>query len=335
MLNGEVWEQLRKDCGSKSGLIVLRLCPQSKLNLFAAMDPSTGHRFVMLTTNQSHRQPSHQMPSGRGFAVRCVNRGTHPDGAHCLQLELMDIAFADVFDVIGNDVLKQVTQCADERTAFNTFVLQIVEWQQFLNRLQVGGFSEAVQQGLFGELWFLREVLLREIHPEAAVSSWAGPKAQTKDFQFSGLAFEVKTNATKQHGYFNISSELQLDTQGVGRLILFGLLMEKLTAGGISLPEQVAAVRQDLQPYPAASVRFSELLLQTGYVDTDAVHYTVRYAIRTQHFFDVCGDFPRIIEGDLRSGVGDVHYSILLSKCEHYAVTRDDVRAALRSAVGQ
>ena len=333
MISNEVWGQLAKTSGTKAGLTALRLCPQSKFNLFAAMDPLTGHRFLMLTTNQSHMQPSHQLPSGRGFTVRFVNRGTNPDGAYCLQLELTDPSYSDVFDVIGNDVLQSVVQSSDEKTAFSTFVLRILEWQRFLNQLQPGGLSAAEEQGLFGELWFLREILLREIPHDKAVNSWAGPKAQTKDFQFPELAFEIKTNATKQHSYFSISSELQLDPQGVGRLVLFGLLLEKLTAGGVSLPEQVAAVRMVLQSHPGAAGRFSELLLQTGYVDADAWRYTTRYAIRSQHFFDVRGNFPRIVEGDLRKGVGDVHYSILLSECEHYAVTGEAVRVALRTAV--
>jgi len=330
MLNKKIWDQLEKSGNSLNGLTVLRLNPESRFNIFAAMDPVTKHRFLLLKSNKADVHPQQQLPLGRGFNFRFIITSTDPDGINCLQFELTDMLHVDVFDVIGNDVLKYILQSSDDKAAFAIFVLRIVEWQRFLDQLPKEGLSETAQQGLFGELWFLRESLLCEITPHQAVSSWAGPKALAKDFQFPGIAFEVKTTSSKQHSCFTISNEQQLDARG-GRLILFCLLLEHLAAGGTSLPELVSSIRANLQSYPDAAIRFSELLLQSGYVDMDAPKYITHFAIRSQHFFEVRDDFPRIVETDLRRGVGDVHYSILFSECDHYALNETDVRKMIRT----
>lgn len=331
MLNKNVWEQLEKSRSSLAGSIVLRLHPESKFNIFAAIDPVTKNRFLLLKSNKRDVRPQQQLPVGRGFNCRFIFTATDPDGINCLQFELTELRHADVFDVIGNDILKYILQISDDKAAFATFVGRITEWQRFLDQLPKKGLSETEQQGLFGELWFLREVLLRKLTPDEAVSSWAGPRALAKDFQFSGVAFEVKTTSAKQHSRFTISNEQQLDASGVGRLILFCLLLERLAAGGVSLPDLVSSIRAELQAHAASAIRFSELLLQAGYIHGDAVQYISHYSVRSRHFFDVRDDFPRIVEVDLRRGVGDVRYSVLLSECEHYAINEPEVQNIIRT----
>jgi hypothetical protein len=253
------------------------------------------------------------------------------DGANCLRFELTDTSHSDVFDVIGNDVLRHVLQAANDAAAFAVFATRIGEWQHFLDQLPRDGLSEQAQQGLFAELWFMQKFLV-PVGAQRAVGAWAGPKALAKDFHLPGLAFEVKASSAKQHTKFGISNEVQLDPAGVGRLILYGLLLERLVAGGTSLPELVSSLRADLlRSDPNSLIPFSELLLQSGYVDSDAARYTARFVVRSERFFDVKGDFPRIVDADLRRGVGDVRYSILLSECEQYALSEDDVRTLIQA----
>jgi len=333
MLTNAVWNKLGLPATGSMGLVALRLHPESRFNIFAALDRESGHRFLLLKSDRPDLRPARSLPSGRGFSTEFVRAPSDPDGSSCLQFELTDPSHADVFDVIGNDVLSHVLQAADDRTAFDAFVVRIDEWQHFLDQLPHEGLSDQAQQGLFAELWFLHRLLFPEAGPQSAVRAWAGPKALAKDFQLRGLAFEVKATSAKQHSRFGISNELQLDPRGQ-RLILYGLLLERVVAGGMSLVDLVLAIRSNLlEADPPSAVRFSELLLQSGYSDRDASRYTAQFAIRSQHFFDVRGDFPRIVESDLRRGVGDVRYSILQSECEQYAITEDEVRASMRAVL--
>jgi hypothetical protein len=329
MVTDATWKRL---VGSGPGIVAMRLHAESRFNLFAALDQVTQHRFLLLKSAESRLQPKTALPTGRGFNLQFVYTPQDPDGANCLRFELTDRTHADVFDVVGNDVLQHVLQASDDATAFAAFIDKITQWQHFLNQLPREGLSEAAQQGLFAELWFMRTRLVPELGAFRAVAAWAGPKALAKDFHLTGLAFEVKGSTAKEHTKFSVSNEIQLDANAVGRLVLYGLLMERLVAGGMSLVELVTVLRNELiSSDSAAAIRFSDLLLQTGYTDADAAQYTGRFAVRSEKFFDVRDAFPRIVGKDLRQGVGDVRYSILLSECERYALNDAEVRALIRT----
>jgi hypothetical protein len=71
-----------------------------------------------------------------------------------------------------------------------------------------------------------------------------------------------------------------------------------------------------------ARALFEEKLYHTGYQDKDIEFYNdIHYLIRTDKFYTVADNFPRICEKDLRPGVGEVHYSIVLAACEQYLVS--------------
>lgn len=330
MIGPQTWKQLDTADDRGSAVTVLRLLPESNFNVFAALDGSSGHRLLLLKGNLPHDRAPVQLPSGRGFNVSLSRSPADPEGGHCLHFALTDRAHAEIFDVVANDILRHIQQSHDAVSAFSAFLLRITEWQAFLNQLPQSGLGEASQQGLFAEIWFLRDHLLAHMPPLAAVSSWAGPKALAKDFQFAGFAIEVKTTVTKQHSRFAVSNEMQLDTGGVGRLFVFGVLMERLLAGGTSLPEMLASARAMLSEDAEAFAKFSELLLLAGYVETEAAKYTIRYSVRSHGFYEVRDDFPRIVEADIRSGVGDVRYSISVAECEPYRVDESVVHDLIK-----
>ena len=330
MLGDNIWKKLAESVPISGRPIAVRLCPESHFNIFAAFDPATGHRFLLLKSNELNLHPAGPLPSGRGFGVRYAVTPNDSDGSNCLQFELTETPYSDVFDVVGNDVLQNLLRATDASTAFATFVSRIASWQHFLDKMPQDGLSEQAQQGLFAELWFLREFLISELGPKAAVASWAGPKALSKDFQFTGLAFEVKASAAKQHTRLYVSNEMQLDLPEVGRLFVYALLLERSVAGGTSLQELVSSLRNLLGPEPDSLILFSELLVQSGYAEHDAARYTTRYVHRSEYFFEVKDEFPRIVQLDLRRGVGDVRYSILISECMRYTVAEHEVRALIR-----
>lgn len=333
MLTNTTWEMLETSRRSSGeGVVALRLLPQSKFNVFAAMDQVTSRRFVVLKSGQSNVRPTQPLPTGRGFNVLFLTSPSDADGVHSLRLELVEPSLAGIFDVIGNDILSAIGEARDDRSAFEAFVERIVTWQHFLDELPAGGLTQQTQQGLFAELWFLRTVLMPEISAAKAVKAWAGPKALAKDFQLAGLAFEVKTSSAKQHTHFAVASEVQLDCRGVGRLIVYGLLLESVLCGGLSLPEVVAALRADIAADGPATRMFADLLLRAGYTDSDAGNYDTRFSVRSTHFYDVTDTFPRIVTADLRPGVGDVRYSISHAECQHYSLSEAHVRELIRRA---
>lgn len=331
MLSPQTWVALENPSGQAAGLRAVRLHPETPLNIFAAIDRSTGHRMLLLKLRNDPGIAEHMLPTGRGFITRSEPTVEDGDGRHCMRFELSIPAYAEAFDVIGNAVLTQVLKSPNEEAAALGFIGKIVEWQSFLDQLPSDGLSEQKQLGLFAELLLLRDHLLDQVPAERAIVAWSGPKAFAKDFEFPGLAFEVKATSAKQHARLSISNELQLNEAGVGRLLVFAVLVERLVAGGVTLVGLVRDIRALLVATPAASALFAERLLQAGYVDAHAGRYEDGYSIRARHFLDVKEGFPRLIETDLMPGIGDVRYSVALSACSEFELQPAEVTTLLKT----
>jgi hypothetical protein len=61
-------------------------------------------------------------------------------------------------------------------------------------------------------------------------------------------------------------------------------------------------------------------LLEAGYLDEQAHLYSRGYVLRSFHAFEVKEGFPRLLEEDLPTGVGEVSYSIDLAMAKPYEV---------------
>ena len=142
----------------------------------------------------------------------------------------------------------------------------------------------------------------------------------------------MKTTTEKQPQAVRITSERQLDDTGVRALFLFVVILdERVTdvpgpADGESLPEIIAVLRQTLDSDPIARLEFDDRLLDAGYLDADAPRFeSRRYSLRSEHSYCVEEGFPRILEQDLASGVGDVSYALALAACEPFSTSPRDM----------
>jgi hypothetical protein len=164
----------------------------------------------------------------------------------------------------------------------------------------------------------------------AAVMGWKGPDGAHQDFQFPAAWIEVKTTLAKQPQTVRIASERQLDDSRVPALFLHVLALETHEGGAATLPALVAEVRAALATWPAARECFEDALLAVGYLDQHALRYAgVGYAVRRTEDFRVRAGFPRIIEADLPTGVGDASYTLSLASCATFSVGSSTVATAL------
>lgn len=199
-----------------------------------------------------------------------------------------------------------------------------------MDRFGPDGLNPSEQRGLYGELRFLHDYLIPVLGPGSAVASWIGPRRKPQDFHIAGMAVEVKTSIGGQHQTIQISGEQQLDDTGLKALYLYHLSLREVRDGGSTLPGLIDTVRENLQGDLEALVAFNELLFTAGYLDKHRELYCeVGYADRSIQTFRVTDGFPRIIERDLTSGVGDVRYSVTLAACAPFQVEDGTFRTTL------
>ena len=87
--------------------------------------------------------------------------------------------------------------------------------------------SEQEIKGLIGELFFLKNYLIKKIGYYDALEAWIGPSYATQDFVLKNEWYEIKTTSINSQE-ISISSVEQLDTINKGKLVV--LYLDKTSA---------------------------------------------------------------------------------------------------------
>lgn len=328
----EFWRSLEAGDGQspESGVTVRRIDPNARDALFAGIRRPSGTRMLLLRTASPPRVSDGPLIQSRGF-VTFVNRFSG-DSTHLhLFIESAADSFNEVFGYVAGDVAEHVFRRPASLQAIPAFLGRLDRWKRFFETAGGDGLSEISAQGLLAELLFLRDFAIVECENlEAAVSSWAVPEPLSKDFQYSTGAIEVKCSASREHTKVHITGERQLDDTGFASLYLFAVLLERVSAGGFSLPETVVSVRSILGDSGARNL-FEEKLLDYGYLDLHVLRYDRRYVFQRIRTFQVRDGFPRV-PAFLPDGVGDLNYTLALSACAPFEVNPDVIRTLIRES---
>jgi hypothetical protein len=325
----EIWPELETlaPLGS-AGRFKRRIHPESSLDIFIGVSKPSNQRLLMLLVSDPSLIGVEALLSAEGLESRIVRPGE--DGRDAtLELALVDPRYTDIFAALAADIVRAIVRFEDEGEAVREFVNRLQRWQRFLEEAGLRGLSEERQRGLFAELWTMRD-LLADVSPTGLVNSWTGPEYAGHDFQFGSCALEVKASAAKQHQVLHIASERQLDATGVGALFLSHVSLDAHRHAGETLPHLVDELTLRLAAAGVSST-FESKLIEDGYLERQRSLYDdVGYTVREYNLFRVSEGFPRITESDLRHGVGDVRYTIVVAECMHFGCDRAALVGAIR-----
>jgi len=190
--------------------------------------------------------------------------------------------------------------------------------------------DKTVQVGVFGELLFLRLVMLPCIGP-AAVSQWTGPDSERHDFVSGNLHIEVKTTR-KSRPEHEISRLDQLRAPLGGKLLFVSVQLEQTAGGSETLASQMDAAVDLLRGDAAALDDFMTKMVNLGWSeqmrDTGEL---LRFNVRGAEIFAVDEDFPRLPDDYVPpSGVVSVRYSVDLANLP--ALGLDEAMVMIRDA---
>lgn len=265
------------------------------------------------------------VPEFQGIRVEKV-ADTDDSAQFFLNLLLTDTLLADVFDVLLDDLITRLLPISRPPEVVRIFLNQLARWEELFGSYKAGGLSPEQQKGLFGELYLLRKFLHGGLEASMVVESWVGNDAAIQDYRAENWAIEVKTSSQTTHERLIINGERQLDESPLDRLFLYYLNVDIRTGSSETLNAIVTAIRAGLMATTHTLLAFNRKLVNAGYFDAQATLYAqTGYVIRAEHIFKVTGDFPRIITADLRPGVGEVRYSIILSDCLPYSITESEL----------
>lgn len=319
-----IWQELEAELqAGAGGAWLLRFAlPDPRNTLLVAVNSSSRDRALLLPLSSTAIPNRRDWPQCQGLELFAAQ----VDGTSHFGVRLLDYQYRDVFAALAEDIAPRVVTVADERGAARVMLDRLRRWQKFLSA-RANGLSVSRQRGLFGELYFLRYVLLPQIDVQSAILAWRAPERSHQDFQFASASIEIKTTTAKQPQVIRITSERQLDGTGTPALFLFVAVLDErevepnAAVEGETLPAAVAGLRNLLGANNVLRDTFDDRLLETGFLEADAPRFEARrFTLRSQQCFHVVDGFPRLLEGSLPAGIGDVSYALSLAACAPFAV---------------
>ena len=278
-------------------------------------------RVLLTLTHEEGSSPSNPLPRLRDIEVSLSPPDT--TGSRILALKLLDTNQVDVFHSLCRDIIEASMGAQSEAEAVSVVLMRTWRWHHLLRGGGGTLLSLQAQMGLIGELFMLERYILPNLDPASALAAWRGPLDSPKDFEIGGVAIEVKARRGGAASYISITSEDQLDEDGVDFLFLYVVELGQASAAGndgVTVQEVAGRISRHLnETHPGVSQVFEALLLAAGLTPEDD-YSDHRWIEGTSRFYTVTDDFPRILPGEIRSGVSRVRYSVSLGDCEPYSV---------------
>jgi hypothetical protein len=236
-----------------------------------------------------------------------------------------------VFATFVEDVAMSAAAENDDAGAIRAFAARFAHWRRLLAGEPRGGLSQAEAQGLWGELWILRQVL----HPtlgDEAVDAWTGQDRDAKDFRWRDVSVEVKTTRADAPHLVRINGEHQLEDDGEVLVLAVLDVDSHQQGGGETLND---AVRDSRALMAGARLQtLDEKLVDYGYFDADRDLYeSRRYVLRRTLWHKVDPGFPRLVSGDLPEGVGRVTYLLSIDAAAAWRINDDGLASLLAGAM--
>lgn len=325
----QIWEELENDRSFSDGLVLRRYSRTFMPDVFVALKLPELFRCIATSISSSRKINLISYSNLQDISVELIPDESRSE-KNILLLKLVSVQHQDIFSILCEDLITSISTITDEAQLVKELLSRFEKWQSLFDKVAAQGLSAEEQRGLYGELYFLRKLLQSNLDLNSVISSWVGPESGIKDFQSDNWGVEVKTTYGNNPKKIQISSEKQLDLTNFEKLFLYHISLEVKQNSGETLNEIVESITGFLSNDYISLNRFRNKLLEAGYFDQHRILYANQgYSIKKDIFYLVKNEFPRIEEKDIRNGVGDIKYSIIISQCSEYKVTEEQVFKAI------
>jgi Putative PD-(D/E)XK family member, (DUF4420) len=316
----QIWDELANDKSFAKGLLLRRYSGAVLPDVYVAMQHPEKLLCICISISDTIEVNISSFSNLQEIEVDLYPSPTQT-GKNALIFKLLNFQHKDIFTVLCEDLITSVSTETNERKLVKEILNRFEKWKSLFSKIGLQGLTAEEQRGLFGELYFLRKYLQGNSNFLEVVNTWIGTEREVRDFQSGTWAVEVKTTHGNNHQKVHISSERQLDTTNLDNLFLYHISLEQMQNSGESLNDIVDSVLEYLQSDALALNKFKSKIYEVGYFDLQrSLYESIGYFIRQNIFYKVENDFPRIQENEIRVGIGDVKYSIILSQCTNFIV---------------
>ena len=328
----DLWGKLEREVETtgRPGRLKRLVLKEAPCRIFVGISAEDNKRFFSIQHKTFGLAPS-DIPRLKGLSVSVEVVDCEGENQQKISFSPGDNSLNAPFDAFIQDMCDFILKDGNSKNVYSVVLTRLLLWQKFFEKIPAEGLSVVQRQGLFGELWLLRKLILDGINLDKCVMAWKGPFAAHQDFVFVNASIEVKTVSSKEHQKIRIASERQLDERLCRRLYVAQLSIGEVEYKGTSLCDLVCELKKIIGKKASLLTTFEEALISSGYIDVHGnIYKKPKYQIREDKYFHVKDEFPRIREDEVRKGVGDISYTVVISACLDYIVNYSTVLADIK-----
>lgn len=235
----------------------------------------------------------------------------------CFDLKNDDLI--SVFCSFGEDLISSVCNEYNETTALTKLRLRYSTWLALFRKTRTP-LSPEKAEGLFGELYFLKNVMLKKYDIDKTINSWSGPDYLVKDFAVDDYWYEIKTISCSGT-VVKISSLQQLSSDIEGKLVVIKVeeMADAYKGKDSSINELVQYVIAEIESNDTKDM-FLDKLANIGYDFSDELG-NKKYNVANLEYYLVDDKFPALRETDIKSeAINNVGYELILKLLIDYLV---------------
>lgn len=242
-----------------------------------------------------------------------------------LVFEQKEVVSTEIFEYLVDDIINFILESTSFNQLINKLKKVLFKWQTFFAKNSIMGLSEQQQQGLFGELLFIAQLIKFTNQPRKIVSCWYGAEKEKVDFQFDHVGIEIKTSSAGKPYKVTISAEDQLETVNI-KLFLYCIMVEKSKRDGITVLEMINDVKKLLEEYPDVLAEFNYKLFLSGIIEPQLKEENLKkFIVKDTFYYSVTEEFPRITRDIIPNGILNVNYQLSLESCSSFQVQEEKV----------
>ena len=279
------------------------------LEIFIGFDAEQNKCLMLKSTS-----PFHEMPSSVAIGYSLAKQA---DGSFLHIISLLQTNQESIFLTLCSNILSSAIGTNSEIAALKQIERRYKQWQLLFKRAKDKLLSKEEQQGLLGEMLFLKSLLEKEAQAyTTTLKGWHGPEYDHKDFRYGDNWFEVKT-IMEGVTSIKISSLEQLDAETNGTLVVYTLYIADMdTTCAWSLYKLYHELLKLLQKDGDAMMMFINKMNMIGWEDRK--EYDDEYFTSKSMSYEVNDTFPRISAKNLPEQVEKVTYTLPLKSLDSW-----------------
>lgn len=222
-----------------------------------------------------------------------VTQGEESKGVYWTCFDLLNKEAEPVFYSFCSNLLEAIEGTANESEALNKLKLRYVIWKSFFKKELTGNVPWEIIQGLFGELYFMKNFMFVKYGIPASVRAWSGSEALSKDYAIGTDWYEIKTvgvNSSCVH--INSVAQLSSDTAGHLAIVRTEKMASEFSNGESSILELLEGILQTISDETVENI-FSSKVASYGISISDPA-FSVKFDVKDVKRYSITEDFPRV-----------------------------------------